>query len=384
MKKIFFSFVVAVFLLVVPVSRALCVEYSDLSQTHWAYSQIRQLTDEGVLVGYPDSTFHPDENVTKAEFATMVIKAVNQQTASIQDTIEFKDISKDFWAWDMIQRAVTFDIVKKSDDNCFHPQDSVTRSHAIEFVINSLDTANIDDNKAKQALKQAYTDYASVPDWVAVKAGKAEILGIIVKPPGKETVIEAERPATRAELAVFLINLQDMVRKIANEKLKAAMKPKIAEGIVIPNATFDDNNIATIPAGTFIPVIIDTNLSSQKSCLKDAFLAHIPKNLVTKERYLLIVENSKVNGYVLDLKIARYFIRNGKLVLQTKTIMTDSTQLACFSALAESNFKACGFWQKLFRNVFKGAKVVIKQGQVVDIQLLQPVRIDLTNGMILQ
>lgn len=384
MKKIFLNFAVAIFLLVLPAAKAFCIEYSDLSQTHWAYNQIRQLTDEGVLVGYPDGTFHPDENVTKAEFSTMVIKSVNQQNAEIKEIIEFNDINKDFWAWDMIQRAVTFDIIKKSGDNCFHPQDSVTRAQAIEFVINSLDTANINDNQAKQALVKSYTDYASIPDWAVIKAGKAEVLGIIVKPPGKENVIEAERPATRAELAAFLVNLQDMVRKIANAKLKAAMQPKIADGIVIPNASVDENNIATIPAGTVIPIVMDTNISTQKNKLADSFLSHTPKNFVTKERYLLIVENSCVNGNVLDLKVARYFIRNGQLVLQTKTIQTDSTQLSKFCALAKTDLKICGFWQKLFRTIFKGAKVTVKQGQVVDIQLLQPVRIDLSNGMILQ
>lgn len=384
MKKILLNFIVALFLLTIPATRVLAAEYSDLTQNHWAYSQIMKLTDEGVLVGYPDGTFKPDENATRAEFATMVIKSVNQQNAAITDIIEFKDINKDFWAWDMIQRAVTFDIIKKSEDNSFHPQDPVTRAQAIEFVINSLDTSKIGDNQAKKALMQAYEDYAAVPESIVVKAGKAEILGIVVKRPGKGNVIEAERPATRAELAVFLVNLQDMVRKMANEKLKAAMQPKIAEGIVIPNASVDENNIATIPAGTVIPIVMDTNLSSQKNKLADSFLSHTPKNFVTKERYLLIVENSQVNGCVLDVKIARYFIRNGKLVLQTKVIKTNTTQLAKFSALARTELKICGFWQKLFRAIFKGAKVTVKQGQVVDIQLLQPVKIDLSNGMILQ
>lgn len=383
MKKILFNLLIIAGLIAVPACKALSIEYSDLSQSHWAYSQIKVLTDEGILVGYPDGTFHPDENVTKAEFATMVIKTVGQENAPIKETIEFKDINKDFWAWDMIQRAVTFDIVKKSADNCFHPQDSVTRSQALEFVINSLTTDNITEEQAKQALVKSYSDYQLIPQWIFLKAGKAEVLGIVVKVPGKEKVMEAERPATRAELAAFLVNLKEQVKINANAKLKEAMKPKTAEGIVIPEATVKDN-IATIPAGTVIPVVMINSLSSQKSKLCDAVHACTPKNFVTKEKYLLLVENSPLSGQVLDVKIARYFIRNGSLVLETKTIKTPSEQVAKFCALAKTDLKICGFWQKLFRAIFKGAKLNVKQGQVVDIQLLQPVKIDLINGRILQ
>jgi len=375
-----FALVVIMFL---PCSRALAVEYSDLSSAHWAYNQIMHLSDEGVLVGYPDGSFHPDENVTRAEFATMVIKAVSQQNAEIKETINFEDIKPDFWAWDMIQRAVTFDIVKKSKDNRFQPQDPVTRGQAIEFVINSLSTDNISDKQAKEALAKSYTDYKSVEEWIYIKAGKAEVLNIVVKAPGKEKLIETQRPATRAELAAFLVNLEEQVKINANKKLREAMKPKTAEGIVINEATVKDN-IATIPAGTVIPVVVCDSLSSQSSKLGSVFLSKTPKNFVTKEKYLLIVENSPIYGQVLDIKIGRYFIRNGCLVLETKSIKTSSEQVSKFCALAKTDLVIKGFWQKLFRTVFKGAKVTVNKGQVVDIQLLQPVKINLINGMIMQ
>ncbi len=382
MKNYLFKGFVLAVLMLLPFSKALAIEYSDLNSSHWAYEQIMHLTDEGVLVGYPDGSFHPDENVTRAEFATMVIKAVSQQNAEIKETINFEDITPDFWAWDMIQRAVTFDIVKKSKDNRFYPQDSVTRGHAIEFVINSLSTDDITEKQAREALKK-YTDYKNVEEWIRIKAGKAEVLNIVVKVPGKENVIETQRPATRAELAVFLVKLEEQVKINANKKLKEAMKPKTSEGIVINEATVEDN-IATIPAGTVIPVVMCDSLSSQKSKLGSVFVSKAPKNFVTKEKYLLIVENSPIYGQVLDVKIGRYFVKNGILVLETKSIKMSEQQVAKFSALAKTDLVVKGFWQKLFRAIFKGAKINIEKGQVVDIQLLQPVKINLINGLIVQ
>lgn len=388
MKKKLLQLLVLAIFCAFSINQAFCVEYSDLSKTHWAYPQIQALSKENILVGYPNGTFHPDENVTKAEFATMVIKTVGQANAEIKETIRFNDIDKDFWAWDMIQRAVTFDIVKKTPDNCFHPQANVTRAQALMFVVNALSTDNISESQARLALAKAYDDYETIPEWIMTTAGKAEILGIVVKVPGKEKLLEAERPATRAELAVFLYNLKEQVKINANAKLREAMKPKTADGIVIPEATVD-GYIATIPAGTVLPVVMSNCISSQKSKLGEVFVSKTPKNFVTKERYLLIVENSPIAGQVLDIKVARYFVRNGKICLETKSIKAQSPKTQCvqvakFCGLAKTDCKFKGFWQKLFRTIFKGAKLTIKDGQIVDVQLLKPIRIDLSNGMIIE
>lgn len=382
-KKILQLFAIAVFF-ALGTNQAFCIDYSDLSKTHWAYNQIQELTNENILVGYPNGTFHPDENVTRAEFATMVIKTVGQSNAEIKETISFNDIDPTFWAWEMIQRAVTFDIVKKSPDNSFYPQAEVTRAQALTFVVNALSTEHITEAQARQALAKQYNDYKIIPEWVILTAGRAEVLGIVVKVPGKEKLLEAERPATRAELAVFLYNLKEQVKINANAKLKEAMRPKTAEGIVINEATVD-GNIGTIPAGTVIPVIMTNNISSQKTKLGEVFITKTPKNFVTKEKYLLLVENSPIAGQVLDIRIARYFIRNGKVCLETKSIKTcNNQQVARFSAIANIDPKIEGFWQRFFRAVFKGAKVTVRDGQVVDIQLLKPVRVNLSNGIILE
>ena len=49
---------------------------SDMDTNHWAYKQIKDLSEQSIVIGYPDGTFKPDENVTRAEFASMAIKAL--------------------------------------------------------------------------------------------------------------------------------------------------------------------------------------------------------------------------------------------------------------------------------------------------------------------
>ena len=90
------------------VCRASAQEFPDVPAGHWAYQEIETLAKEGVVVGYPDGTFKADSYVDRAEFSTMVIKALAQEHSPIKAEIKFLDVPYYHWAYDMIQRAVYF------------------------------------------------------------------------------------------------------------------------------------------------------------------------------------------------------------------------------------------------------------------------------------
>lgn len=359
-------------------------DYADLPKDHWAYKQIQILTDFNVVVGYPDGNYRPDQNVTRAEFATMVIKAFEQQKAEIKQPAKFTDMSEKDWFWGMVQRAVMFDLLKGYPDGHFDPYGNVSRGHVISTTVNALTTETISNQKAKEILENSYSDYDQIPDWLIIAAGKAEILGMVVKAPGEETVINAERPATRAELAAFLVKMLEQAKLNPNAKLKEAMSPRTGEGIIIPSATLE-GYIATIPAGTVIPImVLNKSITSQKSKVGEQFLSKLPKNLITKEKYLLLVENDALNGKIASVKVGRLFIRNGEVTMETHTITTDKNQTAAFCGDALGGYRPEGFWKTLYLKVIKGHRVQIKEGDILNLKLNKPVRIDLTNGMILE
>ena len=359
-------------------------DYKDLPEDHWAYKQIQILTDFNVVVGYPDGNYRPDQQVTRAEFATMVVKAFEQQNAEIASPVKFTDVSEKDWFYGMVQRAVMFDLLKGYPDGHFDPYGTVSRGHVISTTVNALTTETISNQKAVEILENSYSDYKEIPDWLIIAAGKAEILGMVVKAPGEENYINAERPATRAELAAFLVKMLEQAKLNPNQKLKDAMSPRLADGIVIQNTTVD-GYIATIPAGTVIPImVLNKEITSQKSKVGEQFLSKLPKNLITKERYLLLVENDALNGKISNVKIGRLFIRNGVVEMQTQTITTDRNQVAALCGDAMGGNRLEGFWKTLYLKIFKGHRVVVKEGDILNLKLSKPVRIDLTNGMILE
>lgn len=382
MKHIINSFVIMVALLVTSSVPAFAF-YSDMTSNHWAYKQIKQLSEQSVVIGYPDGTFNPDENVTRAEFASMAIKALGQEHATIAQPVKFKDVNKNFWAYNAIQKAIYFDLISDPDkDGKFRPYDSVSRAEALTIAVNALTTEQISEQKAKYVLSKAYKDTNDIPSWFIVPAGKAEILGMVVCPPEKTGVMDAERPATRAEVTAILYNMMEQAKLNPNAKLAEAMRKKTGEGYVIEKA-FVQGAVGTIPAGSVIPIKVANVMGSQISKNGDQFIAKTPEHFITKDKYILLYKGTDVKGQVCQAKPGRLFIRNGILTLSTDTIVTPNDQAVVEHGTAEVTVQKNKFMTWI-RKIFKGEKIIVLPDGTVYVKLLDTIKVDLTNGWIFE
>lgn len=356
--------------------------FPDVSKDYWAASQINLLSEQGVIVGYPDGTFKPDANVTRAEFAAMAIRALGQQHTKIAQPITYADVDENYWAYQDIQKAVYFDLISNSKENdLFRPEDSVSRAESLSVAVNALTTETISPDKAKEVIERRYIDANTIPEWFLIPAGKAEILGmIVVAPSAKKAALEADRPATRAEVAAILFKMMEQAKLNPNAKLAEAMRKKTGEGFVIDDATVQ-GSVGTIPAGTVVPVRLKTYISSQTSEGGAVYTAAVPQNYVTKDKYILVREGAGLSGQLLDVRPGKYFVRNGVLVLKNALITTDNDQTTAFNAIGEIK-KDRNWWMKFVRWAFKGEKLEVPAEGTANMKLLQPLKIDLTNGWI--
>lgn len=356
--------------------------FPDVSNDYWAAQQIKLLSEQGVIVGYPDGTFKPDANVTRAEFAAMAIRALGQQHTKVAQPVHFSDITEDYWAYQDIQKALYFDLIscdKKGE--LFRPEDSVSRAESLSVAVNALTTEQISPAKAKEVLSRKYADANSIPEWFIIPAGKAEILGmVVVAPSAKKAELEASRPATRAEVAAILYNMMEQAKLNPNAKLAEAMRKKTGEGYVIDEATVQ-GSVGIIPAGSVVPIKLNTYISSQSSEGGAMYTARVPQNYVTKEKFILVREGAMLNGQLLDVRPGQYFVRNGVLVLKNALITTENDQTTAFDGTAEI-YKDRNWWMKFVRWAFKGEKLEVPADGTARMILLKPLKIDLTNGWI--
>lgn len=377
-----FAFVFALNCNVNSVSAQQAKIFPDVAANHWAAAQIKELSEQGVIVGYPDGTFKPDANVTRAEFASMAIWALGQEHTTVAQPVNFTDITVDYWAYDMIQRALYFELIScPPEGKAFRPDDPVSHGEAVSVIVNALTTENISEQKAKEVLRN-YTDLATTPEWFLIPAGKAEILNMNVHIPGTPLALNADTPATRAEVAALLKNMIEQAKLNPNKKLAEAMRKKTGEGFVVPGA-FVQGSIGTIPAGCIVPIQVGCGLSSQTSKVGEIYMAKAPQNYVTKDKYILVCKDSDLQGHLLEVKPGKLFIRNGVLTIQNDTITTPNDQRAGFNAVGNV-CKKKNWFIAFLRKIFKGEKLKVLPQGTVYVKLLQPLKVDLTNGWIIE
>lgn len=381
MKNLIKMFI-AVSVMMFSIMPSMAFQFPDVSENHWAASQIDELSDKGVIVGYPDGTFKPDDNVTRAEFASMAIRALGQEHASVAQPVNFTDIDSDYWAYDSIQKALYFELIScPQEGDVFRPDDTVTREESMTVAVNALTTEQISEAKAKEVLSK-YADAASIPQSFLIPAGKAEILDMIVVMPAddKKASLEPMRPATRAEVAAILYNMMEQAKLNPNAKLAEAMRKKTGEGFVIENATVQ-GSVGVIPEGTIVPVQLTKYVSSQSSQAGDLYIAVAPQNYITKDNYILVYKGSNLKGQLIDVRSGKWFVRNGVLILDNALITTNNDQTAAFQGVGDIT-KHRNWFMKFVRAVLKGEKLEVTPDDTVNLKLLKPIKVDLTNGWI--
>lgn len=381
MKNLIKMFI-AVSVMMFSIMPSMAFQFPDVSENHWASSQIDELSDKGVIVGYPDGTFKPDDNVTRAEFASMAIRALGQEHASVAQPVNFTDIDSEYWAYDSIQKALYFELIScPQEGDVFRPDDTVTREESMTVAVNALTTEQISEAKAKEVLSK-YADAASIPQSFLIPAGKAEILDMIVVMPAddKKASLEPTRPATRAEVAAILYNMMEQAKLNPNAKLAEAMRKKTGEGFVIENATVQ-GSVGVISEGTIVPVQLTKYVSSQSSQAGDLYIAVAPQNYITKDNYILVYKGSNLKGQLIDVRSGKWFVRNGVLILDNALITTNNDQTAAFQGVSDIT-KHRNWFMKFVRAVLKGEKLEVTPDDTVNLKLLKPIKVDLTNGWI--
>ena len=111
MKKIFKLFAMLICIALMSFNSAWADTFNDLPPSHWAYEAVEYLYENGVVVGYPDGSYKADNNVTRAEFCSMVVSALRLREKNIDSTRNFKDVEDWYWAYNDIQLASFFDLV---------------------------------------------------------------------------------------------------------------------------------------------------------------------------------------------------------------------------------------------------------------------------------
>lgn len=181
----------------------LAPRFTDLAG-HWATSAILEAAARGIANGYPDGTFKPDNPVTRAEFAVMLMGVMPYDGSGA--ALSFTDADEiGPWARQAIAGAVQSGIVAGYGDGSFRPHAAITRAEMAVMIARALQLPSESDAVT------GFADDEDVPLWAKGAVAANRDLGLIGGRGGNRLM--PNDSATRAEAMVVLLKL---ARQLAN------------------------------------------------------------------------------------------------------------------------------------------------------------------------
>ncbi|UOK66367.1 S-layer homology domain-containing protein [Paenibacillus sp. OVF10] len=105
---------------------------------------VSQAVQEGIISGYPDDTFRPNANITRAEMVVMVANALKVSTTGNATTSFADDKSIPVWAKTSVEALKELGLVEGMGNNDFKPKAQTTRAEAVVILMNMLDKTKVE------------------------------------------------------------------------------------------------------------------------------------------------------------------------------------------------------------------------------------------------
>ncbi|MBQ4900750.1 S-layer homology domain-containing protein [Paenibacillus sp. Marseille-P2973] len=144
-------------------------KFTDLTN-HWASKEIEKLASKNIISGYPDGSFKPNQEINRAEFVTLVCRLL--QLESTAGGSAFKDVKSDAWYAGCVGAVKEAGIVGGYQDGTFKPNQKITREEVFVIIYKmAKDKLNASGNQQAFIDDAAVSSWAKEAVNALVKAG---------------------------------------------------------------------------------------------------------------------------------------------------------------------------------------------------------------------
>jgi hypothetical protein len=177
--------------------------FSDLTG-HWARNDIEVLSARYIVNGMPDGRFAPNRSVTRAEYAAMMVNALEFAGHKVQDAAvrTFTDVSSESWYAGAVRTTAAAGLVAGYADGTFRPARNITREEATILTVRLLQRLGSVVPPAPEGVLGSYRDAGDVGAWARTTMAAA-VQTRIVRGTPEGNLVPAAR-LTRAQAAVLL------------------------------------------------------------------------------------------------------------------------------------------------------------------------------------
>ncbi|MGI6205083.1 MAG: S-layer homology domain-containing protein [Anaerovoracaceae bacterium] len=195
--------------------------FSDISG-HWAKAYITKAVSLGIVSGYPDGTFRPDNSVSRAEFTHMLNAALGNTGT---EEPSFSDITSSEWYYNDVCKSVAAGYIAGYEDGTFRPVKTITRQEAAAIIARIVPAYGSEGDLSK------FSDASSVADWAETSMEKMVGKGYISGSDGK---LNPESNLTRAEAVKIIVDI------VEGENIISKNQTIVQTGVTIKDTIYSN------------------------------------------------------------------------------------------------------------------------------------------------
>ena len=172
------------------------LSFSDVNPGDWFYDNVMDAANNGYISGMGDGTFAPTKATTRAEFASMIAKAMGYE-ANPDAPSMFPDVADDFWGKAAINFCAQNGIITGYDDGTFQPNKAITRQEAASILRNAF--------KLTESSSETFPDDSAISGWAKESVYIVKASGLMKGDAGTGNFRPTDT-IIRAEAASILMN----------------------------------------------------------------------------------------------------------------------------------------------------------------------------------
>jgi|GEM_PF-631412 len=181
--------------------------FPDVPSDYWAQPYIQTLAQEGIVEGYLDGTFRPEQPIDRDEYAAIIRQAFDTENVrSLESASTLSDVPEGYWAEGAIEDAYEGGFMDLPEENEFEPQTEVSRVNAILALVEGLNLSQDTTQTATASTpppsqRPMAQDQRGTPFHLAFPMASTEIMRIFAPPAPAQAAPQqaATSPAPQAE-----------------------------------------------------------------------------------------------------------------------------------------------------------------------------------------
>ncbi|MFC3803962.1 DUF5057 domain-containing protein [Cohnella sp. GCM10012308] len=182
------------------------ITFDDMAG-HWAEASVNNMGSRLVVNGDGDGRFNPDADITRAEIAAIMVRGLGLRPEP--GNVPFTDVIGSEWYADFISTAADFGLIAGYEDGSFRPQNKITRQEAMTMMVRAMQMTGLKEQLAESdRLTNTLTSFKDADD-VAAWAEEGAILSVASRVINGRTMelLEPRAYITRAEVVAMVHRL---------------------------------------------------------------------------------------------------------------------------------------------------------------------------------